>query len=220
MTIEIFWGCGSPYSWRVQLALEIKRIPYQGRQLSFSSQDLQSGEFLAINPRGQVPALRDGEFTLYESIAILSYLDAKQPEPPLFGRDAAERGLIWRQIMECVYYLEPHMTSFAGTIFSGELPEKSDEAIKSRQQVERELYRLDAVLEQNGYLAGKRISAADVATYPVIQLLLIAARRENTEAVSGRLRKIDRHFPALHAWCRRIEALPGFEKTNPPHWRG
>jgi glutathione S-transferase len=220
MTIEIFWGCGSPYSWRVQLALEIKRIPYQGRQLSFSSQDLQSGEFLAINPRGQVPALRDGEFTLYESIAILSYLDAKQPEPPLFGRDAAERGLIWRQIMECVYYLEPHMTSFAGTIFSGELPEKSDEAIKSRQQVERELYRLDAVLEQNDYLAGKQISAADVATYPVIQLLLIAARRENTEAVSGRLRKIDRHFPALHAWCRRIEALPGFEKTNPPHWRG
>jgi glutathione S-transferase len=220
MTIEIFWGCGSPYSWRVQLALEIKRIPYQGRQLSFSSQDLQSGEFLAINPRGQVPALRDGEFTLYESIAILSYLDAKQPEPPLFGRDAAERGLIWRQIMECVYYLEPHMTSFAGTVFSGELPEKSDEAIKSRQQVERELYRLDAVLEQNDYLAGKQISAADVATYPVIQLLLIAARRENTEAVSGRLRKIDRHFPALHAWCRRIEALPGFEKTNPPHWRG
>jgi glutathione S-transferase len=220
MTIEIFWGCGSPYSWRVQLALEIKGIPYQGRQLSFSDADLQSEAFLAINPRGQVPALRDGEFTLYESIAILSYLDAKQPEPPLFGRDTAERGLIWRQIMECVYYLEPHMTSFAGTIFSGELPEKSDEAVKSRQQVEQELCRLDAVLEQNDYLAGNRISAADVATYPVIQLLLIAARRENTEAVSGRLRKIDRHFPALHAWCRRIEALPGFEKTNPPHWRG
>jgi glutathione S-transferase len=220
MTIEIFWGCGSPYSWRVQLALEIKRIPYQGRQLSFSSQDLQSGKFLAINPRGQVPALRDGEFTLYESIAILSYLDAIQPEPALFGSDPAERGLIWRQIMECVYYLEPHMTPFAGTIFSGELPEKSDEAIKSRQQVEQEFYRLDAVLEQTDYLAGNRISAADVAIYPVIQLLLIAARRENTEAVSGRLRKIDRHFPALHAWCRRIEALPGFEKTNPPHWRG
>lgn len=220
MTIEIFWGCGSPYSWRVQLALEIKRIAYQGRQLSFSDADLQSGEFLALNPRGQVPALRDGEFTLYESIAILSYLDAIQPVPALFGSDPAERGLIWRLIMECVYYLEPHMTSFAGTIFSGELPEKRDEAIKSRQQVEQEFYRLDAVLEQNDYLAGKRISAADVAAYPVIQLLLIAARRENTEAVSGRLRKIDRHFPALHAWCRRIEALPGFEKTNPPHWRG
>jgi glutathione S-transferase len=56
-------------------------------------------------------------------------------------------------IMECVYYLEPHMTSFAGTIFSGELPEKRDKAVKSRQQVEQELCRLDAVLEQNDYLA-------------------------------------------------------------------
>jgi glutathione S-transferase len=121
--------------------------------------------------------------------------------------------------MECVYYLEPHMTSFAGTIFSGELPEKREEAIKSREQVEQEVNRLDAQLARNEYLAGKRISAADVATYPVVQLLTIAAKRENTEAVSGRLLQADVHFPSLHAWCRRIEALPGFEKTNPPHWR-
>jgi glutathione S-transferase len=220
MTIEIFWGRGSPYSWRVQLALAIKRIPYQSRQLSFSGADLQSAEFLTINPRGQVPALRDGGFTLYESIAIMSYLDAKQPEPPLFGADAAERGLIWRQIMECVYYLEPHMTSFAGTILSGELPEKKDEAIQSGRQVEQELNRLNALLGHNEYLAGKRLSAADIAVYPVIQLLLIAARRDNTEAVGGLLRHAALHFPALHAWCRRLESLPGFEKTNPPHWRG
>jgi glutathione S-transferase len=217
--IEVFWGCGSPYSWRVQLALEIKKIPYHSRQLSFSGHDLKSEAFLAINPRGLVPAIKDGEFTLYESIAILNYLDAIRPEPALFGSDPAARGLIWRLIMECVYYLEPHMTSFAGTIFSGELPEKRDQAITSRQQVEQEFERLDRVLERNDFLAGKRISAADVAAYPVIQLLMIAARRENTEAVSGRLRQVDGHFPALHAWCRHIEALPGFEKTNPPHWR-
>lgn len=217
--IEVFWGCGSPYSWRVLLALEIKGIPYQSRQLSFSGNDLRSESYRAINPRGLVPALKDGEFILYESLAILSYLDAKKPEPPLFGNNAAETGLVWRQIMECVYYLEPHMTSFAGTIFSGELPEKRGEAIKSRKQVEQELNRLDALLAHNEYLAGKRISAADVATYPVVQLLTIAARRENSEAVSGKLLQVDMHFPALHAWCRRIEALPGFEKTNPPHWQ-
>jgi glutathione S-transferase len=217
--IEIFWGCGSPYSWRVQLGLEIKGIPYRSRQLRFADDDLKSDEFLAINPRGQVPALRDGEFALYESIAILAYLDAIRPEPALFGTDPAERGLIWRLIMECVYYLEPHMTTFAGTIFSGELPEKRSEAIASRRQVEQELGRLEALLARNDYLAGSRLSAADVAVYPVVQLLLIAARRENSEAVSGRLRRAEAHFPALTAWCRRIEALPGFERTNPPHWR-
>ncbi|WP_031429589.1 glutathione S-transferase family protein [Methylomicrobium agile] len=217
--IEIFWGRGSPYSWRVQLALEITGIPYRSRQLHFAGEDLKSDEFLAINPRGQVPALRDGGFTLYESIAILAYLDAIRPEPALFGNAPEERGLIWRLIMECVYYLEPHMTAFAGTIISGELPEKTDEAIASRRQVEQELDRLEVLLERNDYLAGNRLSAADVAVYPVVQLLLIAARRENTEAVSGRLCRADAHFPALKAWCRRIEALPGFERTNPPHWR-
>jgi glutathione S-transferase len=217
--MEIFWGCGSPYSWRVQLALEIKGIPYLSRQLRFADDDLKSDEFLAINPRGQVPALRDGGLTLYESIAILAYLDAIRPEPALFGSGPEEHGLIWRLIMECVYYLEPHMTAFAGTIFSGELPEKTDEAIASRRQVEQELDRLEALLERNDYLAGNRLTAADVAVYPVVQLLLIAARRENTEAVSGRLCRADAHFPAFNAWCGRIEALPGFARTNPPHWR-
>jgi glutathione S-transferase len=219
MAIEIFWGRGSPYSWRVQLALEIKRMPYQSRQLAFSDGDLKSEAFSAINPRGLVPALRDGEFTLYESIAILAYLDAKQPEPALFGRDATERGLIWRLIMECIYYLEPHMTSFAGTIFSGGLPKKRAEAVQSRRKVEQELVRLDVLADRNDYLAGNRISAADISYYPVIQLLAVAAQRENTDAVSGALRYIDTCYPALHAWCRRIEDLPGFDKTNPPHWQ-
>ncbi len=219
MTIDVFWGSGSPYSWRVQLALEIKQMPYQSRQLRFSGQDLKTDAFLAINPRAQVPALRDGEFTLYESIAILCYLDAKQPEPALFGDSPAECGVIWRLIMECVYYLEPHMTAFAGTILSGELAEKTQEAIQSRRQVEQELYRLDGLLGQHDFLVGNRISAADVAYYPVIQLLLIAAGRENSAAISGALRHSDVHFPALHAWCGRIEALPGFARTNPPHWQ-
>ena len=219
MAIELYWGCGSPYCWRVQLALEIKQLPYQSRRLRFSEHDLKSPAFLAINPRGQLPALRDGAFTLYESIAILCYLEDKQPEPRLFGGHAEERALIWRMMMECVYHLEPHMSSFAGTILSGELPQKRQEAIASRRAVESELSRLDEVLGHGDYLAGNLISAADVAIYPVIQLLSIAARRENCESVSGKLLDLQAHYPALQAWCQRIEAIPGFERTNPPHWQ-
>ncbi|MGR8940979.1 MAG: glutathione S-transferase family protein [Gammaproteobacteria bacterium] len=219
MTIEVYWGCGSPYCWRVQLAIEIKRIPYHSRRLRFSDLDLKSPEFMAINPRGQVPAIRDGAFTLYESIAILGYLEDIQPEPCLFGRRSEERALIWRWLMECVYYLEPHMTSFAGTILSGKLPEKRPEAIESRRTVERELARLDDVLNHSHFIAGNSISAADVAFYPVIQLLNIAAKRDNTEDVGGKLVHLEAHYPALHAWCTRMEAMPGFERTNPPHWQ-
>lgn len=218
MTIELYWGCGSPYSWRVQLALEIKQLSYQSRRLRFSAENLRSPEFLAINPRGQVPAIRDGDFALYESIAIICYLEDKQPEPRLFGTDAEERALIWQTMMECVYYLESHMTSFAGTILSGELAENRQVAIDSRRMVERELIRLEDVLTYGHYLVGNRISAADIVMYPVIRLLITAARRENSLDVCGTLVNIEVHYPALRAWCRRIEAIPGFERTNPPHW--
>ncbi len=218
MAIDVYWGSESPYAWRVLLALEIKQIPYQSNRLSFSEKDLKSAEFLAINPRGQVPALRDGAFTLYESIAILCYLDDQHPIPPLFGGSATERGLIWRIIMECIYYLEPHMTPFAGTILSGQIADRRHEAIQSRQMVEQELIRFDETLTEGDFLAGASLSAADIAVYPVVQLLVRAAKRENTEAVSGKLRISEEHFPALHAWFKRIEAIPGYARTHPPRW--
>lgn len=137
----------------------------------------------------------------------------------MFGRGAAKQALIWRSIMECVYYWEPHMTHFAGTIFSGELPEKREEAVQSRLTVEKEMSLINDELTHADFLAGNsQVSAADVVYYPVVQLLTIAAKRDNTEEVSGTLRDIEKHYPAVEAWCKKMEAIPGFERTNPPHW--
>jgi glutathione S-transferase len=219
MAIKLYWGSGSPYAWRVMLALEFKQIPYEGVRLSFSEADLKSKEFLAINPRGQVPSLVDGDFKLYESLAILNYLEDIQPEPNLFGSGPQERALIWRSVMECVYHWEPYMTTYAGHIFSGKLPEKTEETIKSRQTLEQELTGLNKLLSSGEYLVGSRLSAADISLYPVLQLFIRAAKKENTEAVSGGLLAIREHYPAVGAWFTRIEAIPGYERTYPPHWK-
>src|SRR5512145_1540115 len=106
MSLEVYWGSGSPYAWRVLLALEIKRTPYASRLIEFSKKQHKAPEFLALNPRGKVPVLKDGDFALSESLAIVAYLDRKFPEPPLFGRTAAETGLIWKSISEALHYLE------------------------------------------------------------------------------------------------------------------
>ncbi len=219
MAIEVYWGSGSPFAWRVLLALEIKQAPYESKRLSFSENDLKSEAFLAINPRGKVPAIRDGAFTLYESIAILCYLEEKYPNPVLFGGTAAERGLIWCAIMECLSYLEPQMTRFAGTIFSGQLAEKRDEAIQSRQVIEQELTRIHAVLSHTDFLVGTILSAADIVVYPVIQLLIRAANKDTAEEVAGNLRSLEIHYPALLTWFKKIEAIPGYDRTYPPHWK-
>src|SRR5262249_47894544 len=104
MAIEVFWGSGSPFAWRVLLALEYKRLPYTSHLLQFSKQEHKSHEMLALNPRGRVPVLKDGDYVCFESLAILYYLDLKYPQPPLFGRTPEEAGTIMRVICEYENY--------------------------------------------------------------------------------------------------------------------
>ena len=101
-SVEIYWISGSPFAWQVLLTAEVKGIPYEGKLLEASKGDLKTPEFLAINPLGRVPALRDGNFTLHESLAIMVYLDRKHPNPPLFGRTAEEAGWIFQCISEFI----------------------------------------------------------------------------------------------------------------------
>ena len=62
MAIDVYWGSGSPYAWRVLLALEYKRLQYTSHILQFSKQEHKSPQMLALNPRGRVPVLKDGDY--------------------------------------------------------------------------------------------------------------------------------------------------------------
>jgi glutathione S-transferase len=219
VALEVYWGSGSPYAWRVLLALEVKQIPYESKRLSFTDEDLKSDEYLAISPRGKVPAIRDGSVTVHESIAILRYLEDLKSEPALFGNGPVERSKIWCSIMEIMNYIEPNILDYARTIFYGELADKKQIAITAREAIENELTNLNSSLINKNYLASDKLSAADIVLYPVIPFLSRAAVKENTEEVSGKLRAIDEHYPSIGAWCNRIESIPGYEKAYPPHWK-
>src|SRR5258708_32428012 len=68
MALDFYHGHGSPYSWRVWLALEHKKIPYQLKLLSFQNEDTKKPEFVAINPRHTVPTIVDDGYALWESM--------------------------------------------------------------------------------------------------------------------------------------------------------
>src|SRR4029078_12355988 len=106
MSLDVYWGSGSPYSWRVLLALEYKRLPYTSHILQFSKQEHKSPHMLALNPRGRVPVLKDGDYVCFESLAVLYYLDLKYPDPHIFGRTPEEAGVIMRVICEYQAYIE------------------------------------------------------------------------------------------------------------------
>jgi glutathione S-transferase len=119
MALEVYWASGSPFSWRVLLTLEVKQLSYQSKLLTFSRREHKSPEYLALNPRGKVPTLKEGDFLLYESLAIMAYLDSKYPERPLFGRTPREVGTIARLISENISYVCDPIGKIVGPLFSG-----------------------------------------------------------------------------------------------------
>ena len=100
MAIDVYWASGSPYSWRVLLALEHKGLEYRSHLLSIDMQEHKSPHMLALNPRGRVPTLKDGDYVVFESLAVLYYLDRKYPARPLFGDSAEEGAVIMRVCCE------------------------------------------------------------------------------------------------------------------------
>lgn len=219
MALEVYWGSGSPFAWRVMLTLEVKRLPYESKLLEFSKEDHKSPGYLKLNPRGKVPTLKDGDFVLYESLAIMAYLDRKYPDPPIFGRSPEETGLTWRAISETESYLVAAGTKVIVPIFFGKGLEKTDEIQAAAAAIRDELKRLDTALAGSVWLVGSSISAADIALFPLIQLLLRAASKDAAKPLNLGFSPLGQTYPNIAAWVKRVEAIPGYEKTYPPHWK-
>jgi len=221
MAIEVFWGSGSPFAWRVLLALEYKRLPYVSHLLQFSKQEHKSPQMLALNPRGRVPVLKDGDYVCFESLAILYYLDQKYPQPPIFGRTPEEAGTIMRVICEYSAYIEPNVTKIARAIFfDKERADLSgDEITAAMHAVASEARTIEGRLSKSEWIVGDSYSAVDMVIYPGIQLLRRALEKPQAAALSSRFMPVEVNYPALGRWLGRVAAQSGYERTYPPHWR-
>jgi glutathione S-transferase len=218
MTIEVIWGSGSPFAWRVLLTLEVKGLSYESRLIQFSRGDHRSPEHLALSPRGKVPVLRDGDYVLSESLAIMAYLDRKHPEPPIFGTSAEETGLIWKAISEFQSYVAPLVDRVIVPAFGIRSIDAADMQAAA-DELHGEFGRMEEAVSARGWLAVERLSAADLAVYPFVEALLRAAGKEAVRPMGlGFLPLAERH-PALESWRQRVAGLPGYARTYPPHWR-
>ena len=218
MTLEVIWGSGSPYAWRVLLTLEVKGLGYELRLIQFSRDEHRSPEHLALNPRGKVPVLRDGGYVLSESLAIMAYLDRKHPEPPIFGRSAEETGLIWKAISEFESYVFPPAYRIVVPAFGGRPLDEADMQAAA-EELHGELGRMEQAVAARGWLAVEQLSAADLAVYPFVEALLRAADKEAVRPMGLGLLPLAERYPALEGWRQRVTALPGYARTYPPHWR-
>ncbi len=213
MALRFYCGSGSPYAWRVWLALEHKRIRYELKLLSFDAGDLKRSSFAELNPRRKVPVIVDDGFPLYESAAILEYLDEAYDETPmLFPGDIRQRALVRRMVREADQYAAEALEALVAELFYTPRNAWNETAIaQARERLGKELALWETMIEGDG-LAGE-MSAADFTLYPIIALAL---RMERTKADLDTRSLVG---PRLAAWMERVEALPYFDNTRPPHWR-
>ena len=95
----------APNPRRVRIFAAEKGIALEMRDLSIPAREHKSDEFIALNPRGQTPALQlDDGTVIAESVAICRYLEGLHPAPPLFGSGAKEQALVemWNRRVEMV----------------------------------------------------------------------------------------------------------------------
>jgi len=219
MALDLYWGSGSPYAWRVMLALEYKGLAYSSYELQFAKLEHKSAAMLRMNPRGRVPVLKDGDYVCFESLAILLYLDEKYPEPPIFGKTPEEAGTIMRVVCEYQAYVEHHLTTVISAIFLQTLESQMEEVNKALTSIAKEARTIEKRLASAEWVVGDAFSAADIVIFPGIQLLLRALNRPEAADVRARLFPLETHYPGILAWIKRIEAISGYQRTYPPHWR-
>ncbi len=215
MSLTFYYLSGSPFSWKVWLALEHLQIPYEQKILSVDAGDLKSPELLHVNPRGKVPAIIDRGFALWESAAIVEYLAEAYPQSGqrLWPAAINQRATARRIAAEADGYVYPAVRKLVVELLMRREGQPDLGVIaESKAALAAEFNRLEQQLTQL-YLAGDELSAADFTLYPLTAILL----RVDAKAPAYELAKVIGQN--VRSWRSRVEQLPYFSKTIPPHWR-
>jgi glutathione S-transferase len=191
----------STFSRRVRIALLEKNIPCELIEVDMMARAHRNPAYLALNPYGRVPTLEEDGFILYESTAILEYLEATHPTPSLVPSDARGRALVAMHMKLC----DVQMARQTGTIIFPRrfLPkDRWDEAamVQAKKEIEKHLEIVAQQLTGKEYLVGNRYSLVEVCYTPFVEFLGLM---EITPP------------PAVAAWVQRMLDRQSAQQTKP-----
>lgn len=215
MPISFYALSGSPFAWKVWLALEHKGLPYTLRMLSADKGELKTPEFLTLNPRGKVPVIVDNGFALAESNVIVEYLEDKYAANgrPLWPSDPQARAKARRFAAESDGFVYPHVRTLVRELLMRPSGEPDAVLLAAARDALAQEFKAQEPRFANGFVTGDAPTAADYTYYPMAALLKRIDSRKPEQDVM-------QIMPApMRDWMSRVEALPYFAKTTPPHWR-
>ncbi len=213
MALTFYILSGSPYAWRVWLALEHKKLAYELKILSFDAGDFKKPEFLALTPRRRVPVIVDEGFSLYESAAIIEYIEDKWPHSPhLFSTDVRQRAIQRRMVREADQYFATGLELLVDAVLFTPSERRSQERIDAACASLKTEFGLWETMIVGDYLAGA-LSAVDFTLFPEVALVQRIEERNPSLVRAGLAGS------RMTAWMSRMKALPIIQKTWPPHWQ-
>lgn len=164
-----------------------------------------SEEFLEASPFRKMPAFRDGDYTLADSSAIIHYLEAKHPEPPLIPLDPKLRGMtIWYEEFADTILVSCGAKIFFNLIVAPRFLGRPGDEEAARQAELNDLPPILDYLEkiapdEGGYLVGDQLTLADIAVAGPFANL----RHTQTRVDPGR-------YPRTVSFVDRILSRPSF----------
>ena len=97
----------SSAAYRVRIALNLKGVDYESRQIDLRTGEQRSDAYKALNPQGLVPMLEIDGHRLTQSVAIINYLDLRYPNQPLIPAAAADRAHVVAMAMAIACDIHP-----------------------------------------------------------------------------------------------------------------
>jgi len=120
-----YWRSSAAY--RVRIALNLKGVDYESRQVDLREDAQKSDEYRALNPQGLVPMLEIDGHRLTQSLAIINYLDLRYPNQPLIPASAADRAHVVAMAMAIACDIHPLNNLRVLKYLKNELGQSQDE---------------------------------------------------------------------------------------------
>jgi glutathione S-transferase/RNA polymerase-associated protein len=160
----------SPYAQKVKIALLEKDVPFDTLLPDNIGAGGAGGEFIRANPRGEVPALIDGDCMLFDSTIILEYIEDKWPDPALLPDSPNQRARA-RTIEEV---MDTHFEAITWglseiTYFKRAKGDEADRLVNNAGLEIRSWFQwLEAQLSDRDWFVGERFGWADLCVVPYL----------------------------------------------------
>jgi maleylacetoacetate isomerase len=159
----------SSAAYRVRIALNLKGVEYEQRPVNLLESEQKGDEYRALNPQGLVPALEIDGRLLTQTMAIITYLDSRFPNPPLIPAMAPERAHIGAMAMIVCCDIHPLQNLRVGKYLKNVLGADDDQRLAwNAHWIAEGLKALETIAAPDAgkFLFGNMVTAADLCLVP------------------------------------------------------